>query len=401
MMRWIVGSSLKFRFLVVAGAAALIAFGILQLRDSPVDVFPEFAPPRVEIQTLESRALRRRSGRSWSRFRWSRRSRGCPGSTRFARSRSRCSRRSGLLRAGDRPQLKARQLVQERVGTVTPKLPTWAAPPFMIQPLSATSRVMKIGLSSDDVSLIDMSILAYWKIRARLLRVPGVANAPIWGERLHMFQVEVDPQRMAANRVSLNQVMESTANALDVGHAALLVARSRDRHRRVRRHPEPAARRSEHVQPIVTPDALAKVTLAERDGKKLLLSDVATSPSTTSRSPGDAVINDGPGLMLIVEKLPWANTLDVTRGVEEAIDEMRPGLPGIADRHDHLPAGDLYRGVDRQPEDGADHRLHPRDSRDRSVPLRVACRLDQPRRDAAFSGGRRARALPARGQRST
>src|SRR3989304_23244 len=52
MMRWIVGSSTKFRFLVFAGAAALTAVGILQLRDAPVDVFPEFAPPRVEIQTI-------------------------------------------------------------------------------------------------------------------------------------------------------------------------------------------------------------------------------------------------------------------------------------------------------------------------------------------------------------
>jgi Cu/Ag efflux pump CusA len=51
MMRWIVASSLKFRFIVIAGAAALVYFGMKQLRQMPVDVFPEFAPPRVEIQT--------------------------------------------------------------------------------------------------------------------------------------------------------------------------------------------------------------------------------------------------------------------------------------------------------------------------------------------------------------
>ena len=52
---------------------------------------------------------------------------------------------------------------------------------------------MKIGLSSDRLSTIQMSMIAYWKIRARLLRVPGVANVPIWGERLEMLQVQVDP----------------------------------------------------------------------------------------------------------------------------------------------------------------------------------------------------------------
>ena len=82
------------------------------------------------------------------------------------------------------------------MAAVTSALPTWAAPPVMLQPLSSTSRVMKIGMSSTDRSLIEMSMIAYWTIRARLLRVPGVANVAIWGERLQMLQVQVDPDRM-------------------------------------------------------------------------------------------------------------------------------------------------------------------------------------------------------------
>ena len=52
MMRWIVSTSIRFRFLVVALGGAMMLFGITQLRDMPVDVFPEFAPPKVEIQTV-------------------------------------------------------------------------------------------------------------------------------------------------------------------------------------------------------------------------------------------------------------------------------------------------------------------------------------------------------------
>src|SRR5437879_13300046 len=52
MMRWIVGSSLKFRFLVIALAVVMMYFGIAQLQRMPVDVFPEFAPRLVEIQTI-------------------------------------------------------------------------------------------------------------------------------------------------------------------------------------------------------------------------------------------------------------------------------------------------------------------------------------------------------------
>ncbi len=326
MMRWLVGSSIKFRFLVVAGAAALIAIGILQLRDSPVDVFPEFAPPRVEIQTI-TLGLSASETEELVTVPLEQALQGLPNlDTMRSKSVPLLSSITLYFKPGT-DQLKARQLVAERVGTVTPTLPTWAAPPVMIQPLSATSRVMKIGLSSDTVSLIDMSMIAYWKIRARLLTVPGVANAPIWGERLHMFQVEVDPARMAANRVSLNSVMESTASALDSG---LLFFSSGSLIGTGGFVDTPNQRLTiQNVQPILTPDALAKVTVPARDGREMLLSDVADVVVDHQPLAGDAVINDGPGLMLIVEKLPWANTLDVTRGVEEAIDQLRSGLPGI------------------------------------------------------------------------
>ena len=85
----------------------------------------------------------------------------------------------------------------------------------------------------------------------------------------------------------------------------------------------------QNVLPIVTPEDLAQVTVAERDGRTLRLADVADVVEDHQPLIGDAVINDGPGLMLIVEKFPWANTVDVTNGVEAAIDELRPGLTGI------------------------------------------------------------------------
>src|SRR5213076_980433 len=114
-------------------------------------------------------------------------------------------------------QLQARQLVQERLATVAPTLPTWAAPPVMLAPVSATGRAMEIGMTSTKQSLIEMSMDAYWNIRARLLRVPGVANVAIWNERLQLMMVQVDPKRMAAKGATLEAVMESTAGAVDSG----------------------------------------------------------------------------------------------------------------------------------------------------------------------------------------
>ena len=87
----------------------------------------------------------------------------------------------------------------------------------MMPALSATSRILKIGLTSDEVNLIDLSTIAYWKVRARLLRVPGVAQVAIWGERLPQRHVQVDPAKLAENDVTLQQVMDAAADALDAG----------------------------------------------------------------------------------------------------------------------------------------------------------------------------------------
>jgi CzcA family heavy metal efflux pump len=325
-MRWIVGSSLKFRFLVVAGASALMFFGVGALRNSPVDVFPEFAPPKVEVQTI-SLGLSSTEVENLVTVPLEQALNGLPGLD-ILRSKSvpQLSQLE-LVFKRDVDLLRARQLVSERINTITPTLPTWAAPPVMIQPLSATSRVMKIGLSSKTMSLIDMSTLSYWKIRARLLRVPGVANVPIWGERLQQLHVQVDPGTLNRNGVSLLQLMQTTADALDAGllqfsdGAVIGTGGFID---------TPNQRLTvRHKLPIVTPQNLADVVLIERGTKTLTLGEVARVVEDHQPLLGDAIINDGPGLMLIIEKLPWANTLDVTRGVEEALREMRPGLPGL------------------------------------------------------------------------
>src|SRR4029079_2827370 len=113
--------------------------------------------------------------------------------------------------------MRARQLVQERLALASTRLPVGIGPPGMLQPLSSTSRTMKIGISSKDMSLLDLSMTAYWKIRFRLLRVPGVANIAMWGEKLKQLQIQVDPELMRLHDVTLNDTVEAAADALDFG----------------------------------------------------------------------------------------------------------------------------------------------------------------------------------------
>ncbi|UCG26599.1 MAG: efflux RND transporter permease subunit, partial [Chloroflexota bacterium] len=215
-MRWVIATSLRYRYLVVFIAAVLLIFGISQIGNMSIDVFPEFAPPRVEIQSpaiglssVEVEALITVPLEEVFN--------GMPGLD-VMRSKSVNQLSSILLIFEPGTDLmEARQLVQERLAIVNPQLPKWATPPLMMPPLSSTARTVKIGISSDEYSVIDLSMITYWKIREQLLRVPGVANVAIWGELFRIKMVQVQPELMAANDVTLDEVMQTASDTLDVG----------------------------------------------------------------------------------------------------------------------------------------------------------------------------------------
>jgi CzcA family heavy metal efflux pump len=343
-MRWIVSRSLRFRWLVVFAAAAMTAFGISQIPNTKVDVFPEFAPPQVEIQTI---AL----GNSSSEVEelitvpMEEQLNGLQGLDEL-RSKSVSQLSSIRLIFKDKTdELRARQLVTERIAQIAPTLPTWASPPFIMPPLSATSRIMKIGLTSEELNGMEMSMISYWKIRQRLLRVPGVAQVNIFGERLMNRQVQVDPKKLARHGVSLDTVMEVTADAVDAGVLqytdSFLVGTGgfvEENGRRLN---------IRNVQPISKAEDFANVPVVKRGNRVLRLEDVARVKEDHIPIWGDAVINDGPGIMLIIQKFRGANTMEVTKGLEDAMKELRPGLPGITyDTTIFRPATFIEQSID-------------------------------------------------------
>jgi CzcA family heavy metal efflux pump len=329
MMRWIVATSLQFRYLVVFGTLAMMVYGIAQLRRMPVDVFPEFAPPRVEVQT-EAPGLSTVETEELLTTPLEEVFSATPGLD-VMRSKTVPGLSSILLIFKPGTDLvRARQLVDERLQVAIPSLPTVATVPLMLQPLSATSRAMKIGLSSEEINLIDLSTIAFWTIRPKLMAIPGVANVAIWGERLEQIQVQVDPELLRVHGVSLDEVAAVTADALEVG--ILNYERSSTPGSGGWIDTPQQRLEVQHVLPINSPEELAQVAVRDKknsDGTPLTLADVGDVKIDYPPLIGDAVINDGPGLMLIVEKFPWGNTLELTRQVEEAMDALRPGLPGI------------------------------------------------------------------------
>lgn len=328
-LRFIVAISLRFKYLVVFIAALLILFGIIQIQTMPVDVFPEFAPPRVEIQT-PSLGLSSAEVESLVTIPLEEAFSGLTGlDTVRSKSVEQLSSILLIFKPGT-DLIEARQLVQERIALATPSLPTWASPPMLLPPLSSTARTMKIGISSKEHGEMDLSMIAYWKIKQRLLQVPGVANVAIWGERIKMMQVQVEPERLVGYGVSVDEIVQVTSDTVDVG----LVQYSGGSNVGTGGFLDSPNQRLAiaNISPIVDSKDLANVPINERlksDGTPLRLTDVAYMVEGTWPMIGDAVVNGGPGLLLVVEKFPWANTVEVTKGVEEAIELMRPGLSGV------------------------------------------------------------------------
>ncbi|MGW8761658.1 efflux RND transporter permease subunit [Streptomyces sp. NPDC055815] len=329
LMRWIVGFSLRFRYLVVAAAAVMMVVGITSLPQQRVDVFPEFAPPRVEIQTA-CLGLSTADVESLVTVPLEQSLNGLDGLDDLrSKSVSQLSSVQLIFHEGT-DLFKARQEVQERVQQVSPSLPTWAAPPVIMPPVSATSRVMKIGMSSEDHSdkaLMSMSMTAYWEVRARLLRVPGVANVSIFGERLQMMTVQVDPVKMQAHKVNLDHVMEATGESVDSGLLKFTTGSVIGTGGWIETPTQRLGIR--HVLPIVTPTDLSQVPVRTEDNRTVRLGDVALVKEDHQPLIGDGVVGGDPGLLLIVEKLPWGDTPEITKNVQEAIASLEPGLPGI------------------------------------------------------------------------
>jgi CzcA family heavy metal efflux pump len=322
MMRRIVESSLRARHMLVAVAVVMMVFGVRQLRDAPVDVLPEFEPPLVEVQTealglsaSEVEALitlnleELLSGVSWLK---TIRSQSVPGLSSIL-----------MVFEPGTNVMRARQLVQERL-TLAYTLPNVSKVPTMIQPLSAASRFMIVGLSSKTVSPIQLSVVTRWTIKPRLMGVKGVANVAVWGERDRQLQVQVDPQRLAESGVSQEQLIRTAGDALWVSPLTFLNASFPGAGGWI---DTPNQRLGiQHFLPISGPEDMARVPV---DGAKMRLGEVARVVEGHPPLIGDAVLNDAAALMLVLEKFPGTNTLQVTRDVEKALAALRGGLPGV------------------------------------------------------------------------
>ena len=338
MLHGIVGSSVRLRVLVVALSAMLLVAGILRLRDIRLDVIPEFSTLSLQVSTealglstseveslitvpMEADLL---NGVPWLRSIESESITGLSSIEMFF--------------APGTDLLKARQMVQERL-VQAHALPNVSSPPILLQPVSSASRILNIGLSSKTVSLIDMSVQARWSIVPRLVGVPGVANVSVWGMRNRQLQVQVDPAKLHSKGITLEQIVKTAGESVWASPLTFLNSSTPGSGGFIDTPNQRLGVR--HISPTVSAESFAKVPVF---GTSIALGDVTTVVEDSQLLIGDAILKDGPGLMLVVEKFPGANTVEVTRGVEKALGELQQGMKGIeVDTSIYRPASFIER----------------------------------------------------------
>ncbi|MHB1038454.1 MAG: efflux RND transporter permease subunit [Pirellulales bacterium] len=322
MLKNLVSFSLRFRLVVLVVAAILLVAGLMAVRSAPWDVFPQFAPPLVTVQT-EAPGL---STEEVERLVTVPIESSVNGVSRLAVLRSSSAPGLSVVTAifeEGTDILQARQLVTERLAAESAQLPEGVGPPRLVPLVSSMSRLVTVGLTSERVGPMELRTLADRLIARRLRAVPGVAQVTVFGGEVKQYQVLVDPLRLAQQQVTLDQVLTAAGNATAFGGVGFVETPNQRLPIRQRTRLESA-------------EDLAAVPVAFQDGVALTLGRVAKVAPGAADKVGDATVNGRPGVILIVDKQPSANTLEVTQSVQAAIDGLRAALPEGVELHPAL-----------------------------------------------------------------
>jgi CzcA family heavy metal efflux pump len=312
MLSAIVRFALRFRGVVIALAAVVLGYGGYSLLRARYDVFPEFAPPEVVIQT-EAPGL---SPEQVEVLVTQPIENGLNGLEGIEALRSGSIQGLAVItvifRSGSGIFLD-RQLVAERLAAVASRLPAGAGPPEMTPLTSSTSTVLAVGLTSQQRTLMELRTIADWTVRQRLLAVPGVAKVSVFGGEVRQLQVQLEPERLIRYGLALEDVLAAARSGTGVRGAGVV---DTDNQRLVIRTEGQA----------LTPDELARTVVAYRNGASVRLGDVARVVEAPEPPVGAAGVMGRPGVMLMVSSQYRANTLEVTRLVDQALAELRPTL---------------------------------------------------------------------------
>ena len=312
MLNAVVGFSLRFRGVVLSLAIALLGYGLYALTQAKYDVFPEFAPPVVGIQT-EAPGLSPEQVELLVTQPLENSINGVTGiETLRSNSIQGLSVINVTFRSGSDIYLD-RQLVNERLATLEGQFPVGVHAPIMAPLTLSTGTVLVLGLTSPTKSLMDLRTAADWTLRPRLLAVPGVANVAVFGGEIKQLQVQFLPEKLVQYGLSLNEVVAAAQKATGVLGAGFI----ENGNQRLILQSEGQA---------LTPAQIAATVLVRQNGANVTLGQVATVVDGAAPPFGAASVEGETGVVLDVSGQYGSNTADVTVQVEQALRELDPAL---------------------------------------------------------------------------
>lgn len=312
MLAAIVRSSLAHPRIVTALSVLIAVLGAAALLGARFDVFPDFAPPHVLVQTetpgLDATQVEALVTRPLEGL--------LAGTENVKTVRSTSSQGLSAIRVifdrGGDPY-RQRQVVTERLAEAGGSLPQGVSPP-QLSPLSSSMEyLVHFGFTSDTLSPLELRDLIEWIVKPQILAVPGVAQAQIFGGDVRERRIEVDPLKLAAYKLSLDDVAEATRRATALIGGGYIETSTQ----RIVVQAQAAG---------TTPEALAEGVVAMRDGTPIRLGDVATIADGAEPRFGDAMIGGKPGILVETSTQFGANTLEVTRALEGRLDALAPQL---------------------------------------------------------------------------
>jgi len=312
MLTFIVRGALRHPWWIALLAALLLAVGVAHLRSARYDVFPDFVPAELTIQVeapgFTALQVEQRVTQPIEHA--------VNGGTDVDTVRSQSIQGLAVItvvfKQGSDP-FRDRQLLAERVTEAAAQLPQGVQAPSLSPMVSSTMDLLKFGLLSDKLDPLALRSLADWTIKPRLLAVPGVADATVFGGGVREWQVRVHPDRLAAFGLTLEDVRAAAAAASGVRGAGYVDT--------------PAQRVVLEADGTLTaPAQLGQAVITQHAGRNVTLADVADVAEHAAPAFGDSRIMARPGVLVALNSQYGANTLEVTHAVEAALDELKPML---------------------------------------------------------------------------
>ncbi len=305
--------SLNNRLLVLVSAALLLIWGGFEAARMPVDVFPDLTAPTVTV-IAEAHGMAPEEVETLITFPIETALNGAAGVRRVRSSTGVGIAVIWVEFAWGTDIYQARQIVSEKLQLVRSTLPPDIPPPVLAPVSSIMGEIMFIALTSERHSTLELKTTADWVLRRRLLAVPGVAQViPIGGDT-KQYQVLVRPERLAAYRIGINEVVKALKETNENASAGFYV--------------EGGQQYLIHaVGRVHRPEDIAETVVAMRGDQPILVRHIAEVRIGPALKRGEGAHNAKPAVVLGIQKQPGANTLDLTHRLDRVLDDIEASLP--------------------------------------------------------------------------